>query len=394
MSRLCHPRRSLRWAVLVLVLAGCSTTQPSGPAAGADTSATTPPSVTISPSAGQPVSPAERVVVRAAAARVTEVHVADVRTRHEVPGTITDGGQWTTTAKLAFAATYTVTATATAGDGRTVRTSAEIRTIDPAETTNSNMIPAPRAVRNAGVGVGQPIAFQFTRPVTDKAAVQARLKVLSKPAQEGAWYWIDDKNVHYRPRRFWEPNSTIHVTADLLGVAFGGGVYGAQDRDETYRVHDSWVAEADAGTQTMVVRHDGAVVKTMAVSLGKDSTPTHNGTHVVSDRRADYVMDSCTYGVCQGDPGYYRSHEKWAVRISNDGEFVHENPATVAQQGSSNVSHGCVNANSADAQWFYDHFGLGDVVEVTGSAGPALPLWDLWGDWSLPWPQWQAGNAR
>ena len=74
-----------------------------------------------------------------------------------------------------------------------------------------------------------------------------------------------------------------------------------------------------------------------------------------------------------------------------DGEFVHAAPWSNAQQGHSNVLHGCVNLSPANAQWFYDHFGLGDVVTVTHSSGPPLPVWDTYGDWALSWAQWQAG---
>jgi hypothetical protein len=41
----------------------------------------------------------------------------------------------------------------------------------------------------------------------------------------------------------------------------------------------------------------------------------------------------------------------------------------------------------------FDHFGIGDVVEITNSGGPLLPVWDTYGDWEVPWDQWQAGNA-
>jgi lipoprotein-anchoring transpeptidase ErfK/SrfK len=92
-------------------------------------------------------------------------------------------------------------------------------------------------------------------------------------------------------------------------------------------------------------------------------------------------------------PGYYKSTEYWDLRISNDGEFVHENPNTVNQQGNSNVSHGCVNLSPENAQWFFNHFNLGDVVEVTNSGGGKLPLWDTFGDWELSWPEWQKGSA-
>jgi lipoprotein-anchoring transpeptidase ErfK/SrfK len=104
-------------------------------------------------------------------------------------------------------------------------------------------------------------------------------------------------------------------------------------------------------------------------------------------------MDSCTYGVCQGDKGYYKEKVDLDERISNDGEFVHAAPWSVGQQGDSNVSHGCVNLSPANAKWFFDHLGVGDVVEITNSGGPPLPVYDTYGDWELDWAHWQAGSA-
>jgi lipoprotein-anchoring transpeptidase ErfK/SrfK len=143
----------------------------------------------------------------------------------------------------------------------------------------------------------------------------------------------------------------------------------------------------------MTIFRNGTALKTIPISMGKLGTPTHRGIHIVSAKKPDYIMDSCTYGVCEGNPGYYRSLERWSVRISNDGEFVHENPNSVAAQGNRNVSHGCINLNAENAKWFYQHFGAGDVVDVINSNGPQLPVWDLYGDWSLSWRQWKDGDS-
>jgi hypothetical protein len=53
-----------------------------------------------------------------------------------------------------------------------------------------------------------------------------------------------------------------------------------------------------------------------------------------------------------------------------------------------------VNLSPANAHWFFSAFGLGDVVEITHSGGPVLPVWDTYGDWVLSWAQWQAGGPR
>jgi hypothetical protein len=81
------------------------------------------------------------------------------------------------------------------------------------------------------------------------------------------------------------------------------------------------------------------------------------------------------------------------VRISNNGEFVHANPETSAQQGSSNVSHGCINLSLQDAQTYYDTALYGDPVEVTGTQVPlSAKDGDIW-DWTLSWDQWKALSA-
>ncbi|MFF5992526.1 L,D-transpeptidase [Prauserella flavalba] len=350
--------------------------------------------VTISDDGAQNASPVTPVTVHAEHGRLRAVAMVNTETSAEVRGTIDPATlTWTSAEPLGYGSTYRIVAHAVGDNGKQTEQRGTITTVTPEAQAEPNLIPGPAAVADTGVGVGQPIVFQFTEPVTDKAAVEKRLSVVSQPAQKGGWYWIDDQNVHYRPKEYWQPGTTLTVSAKVYGVDFGNGVYGAGDRTETYRVHDSWTAKADGATARMAIFHNGQQVRTMPISMGKDATPTHLGAHVISDKQASYTMDSCTYGVCQGDPDYYRSEERWSLRISNDGEFVHENPNSVSAQGSSNVSHGCINLNAENAQWFFEHFGLGDVVEVTNSGGPRLPVWDLYGDWSLSWEEWQAGSA-
>ncbi|HEX3732593.1 MAG TPA: L,D-transpeptidase, partial [Mycobacteriales bacterium] len=198
--------------------------------------------------------------------------------------------------------------------------------------------------------------------------------------------------VDYRPQEFWQGGSKVTLDIKDYGVDFGDGLYGQEDRSVNYSVHDSWVAYADGGTKQMVIKHNGEQVKTMPISMGQDVTPTHTGAHVISHKDVNYTMDSCSYGVCGGSQAYV-ALEHYAVRISNDGEFVHENPNSVGAQGNTNVSHGCINLNEENAVWFFNHFNAGDVVIVANSGGQTLPLDDLWGDWSIPWSKWSRGNA-
>jgi lipoprotein-anchoring transpeptidase ErfK/SrfK len=107
------------------------------------------------------------------------------------------------------------------------------------------------------------------------------------------------------------------------------------------------------------------------------------------------TMDSSTFGLAVDAPGGYRAEGvRYATRISNNGEFVHGAPWSVASQGSANVSHGCINLTDDRAHWFYDFSIPGDVVEVVNSVGPTLSAQDgdIY-DWAISWDQWKAGSA-
>jgi lipoprotein-anchoring transpeptidase ErfK/SrfK len=393
-------------AAAALVLASCSSTpSPTGslatgtagasPSAGQDggggAAQVADAALSVTPSSST-LNPASPIVVKASNGTLSSVTVTNPATGNHVSGEFSsDKTTWTSGETLRYSATYTVSAVGANSAGRTVSKQFTVRTITPSKLAYANMIPAPTSV--SSVGVGQPVVFQFDTPVQNKAAVQKAITISTSPSQEGAFYWVDSEELHYRAAQYWEAGTTIHVSAKIMGVNFGGGVYGAEDRTVTIHVHDAWIAKADGATKELKIYENGRLVKTMPTSLGKGSTPTHVGPHVISAKSKQVVMDSCSYGVCPPNPKAYKSTEYWAERMSNDGEFVHENPNTVGVQGSANVSHGCANLSEANAIWFFNHLGIGDVVEVTNSGGPKLPLDDRYGDWEVPWSTWQAGNA-
>jgi hypothetical protein len=104
-------------------------------------------------------------------------------------------------------------------------------------------------------------------------------------------------------------------------------------------------------------------------------------------------MDAATTGVDSEDPGYYNiSDVRWAMRLTNSGEFIHAAPWSVGSQGRDNVSHGCTGMSTADAKWLYDRSRRGDVVEYVDSPRP-LEDRNGWTDWNVPWATWTAGSA-
>jgi lipoprotein-anchoring transpeptidase ErfK/SrfK len=378
-------------AVVALGLSAC-TSSVSG-SAGAGIPQAPVAKVTITAGNGGAVNPNTPILVNVTDGKLTSVTVTNTAKGTTVHGALSaDGLSWTSGEPLGYGSTYGVVADAAGNDGKQVEQKSDVTTVTPAAQTYPAMTPAPPAAGST-FGVGQIIGVSFDKNITDKAAAEKALTVTTTPPQQGSWHWIDKKTVHYRSQTYWQAGTTIKLDVNLYGVDLGGGVYGKTNRSATYKIHDSWIAKADGQTEQMQIVHNGAVVNTMPISIGKDATPTHVGPHVISDKQQQVVMDSCTYGVCPPAPDAYRSTEYWAERISNDGEFVHENPNTVGQQGSSNVSHGCINLSPENAQAFFGQFNLGDVVEVTNSGGPALPVWDTYGDWELNWADWQAGSA-
>lgn len=305
----------------------------------------------------------------------------------EVDGAL-DGATWTSAAPLAYDTTYTWAGTATGADGATVSVDGSFRTVAPAEIV--------RGVLNIGddrtVGIAAPIEIQFHGHVEDRAAAERALSVTTSVPVEGSWGWLPDENggsrVHWRPAEYWPSGTTVTVEANLFGVAYGGGAYGRADVTSTFTIGRAQIVRADVNSHRMLVFRDGVQVADYPASYGLSGDPdrtTRSGIHVVTEKFTDKRMVSERYG--------YDVMEKWAVRISNNGEFIHANPASASAQGSSNVTHGCVNLSTADARAYYDTAIYGDPVEVTGTDVPLAERdGDIW-DWTLPYAEWQTLSA-
>ncbi|KMO73496.1 L,D-transpeptidase [Mycolicibacterium chlorophenolicum] len=300
-----------------------------------------------------------------------------------------DGVSWASAEPLGYNKQYTLRAEAL-GLGGATSTTATFETHSPDNLTMPYVLP------NDGetVGIGQPIAIRFDENITDRLAAQRAITVTTAPAVEGAFYWLSNREVRWRPAEYWKPGTTVEVAVNAYGVDFGDGLFGQDDVTTRFTIGDQIVATADDATKTMTVRRNGEVVKTMPISMGKAKTPTDNGAYIIGDRYSFLVMDSSTYGVPVNSPDGYRTEVEWATQMSYSGIYVHSAPWSVGSQGIANVSHGCLNVNPANARWFYDNTRRGDVVQVINTTGPTLSGTDGLGDWNIPWEQWKAGNAN
>ncbi len=138
----------------------------------------------------------------------------------------------------------------------------------------------------------------------------------------------------------------------------------------------------------MNVYRDGALSASYPASNGMDADAarnTPNGTVIVMSKEPVGDFSNPKYG-------YTNVMKKWAVRISNHGEYIHENNDNAANIGKVNSSHGCVNLLEADAKKYFDSALIGDPVEITGSKANFPTTSDVF-DWLIPWGQWQSMSA-
>lgn len=405
-------------ALVIAVTAGCAPTsvarwrqvgvEDSASGNGGSAKATTPPgSFVITPAAdAADISVLDPVTVVAQDATLEAVAVTNP------DGKLVQGGwdaahtTWRTTESFGYGKRYTVRATGVNSAGQPLEQTSAFTTLKPAalakpwlRANDENLL-----IDRATYGVGQPVIIAFDRKVPDKAAAQRLLTVTANPPVEGAWNWITDREAHYRPENYWAPGTTVTVKSKVYGKDLGNGTYGQADVSASFKIGPSKIAIADNNTKHMQVLFDGQLVRTIPVSMGMGGTAkgaqgqtinywTSSGPHVVLSKAPSTKMQSASYGVTDPKhPEFYDLDVKLTVKISDSGEFVHSSPGNVDKHGKANTSHGCINVAPHHAQWFYDNFGPGDIVDVRNSPRK-LDLNNGLGDWGVSWSDWKKGSA-
>ena len=287
-----------------------------------------------------------------------------------------DGLRWSTTDQLGYNRHYTLNVKAL-GLGGAASRQMSFSTSSPAHLTMPYVAPGDGEV----VGIGEPIAIRFDENIADRAAAQKAIVITTNPPVEGAFYWLNNREVRWRPEHFWKSGTAVDVAVNTYGVDLGDGMFGEDNVKTHFTIGDEVISTADDTTKMVTVRVNGEVVKTMATSMGKDSTPTANGFYIIGGRYRHIIMDSSTYGVPVNSTYGYKVTVELAVRFDNVGDFVHSAPWSVDDQGKRDVSHGCINISPSNAKWFFDNFGPGDPVIVKNSTGGAYPKNDGSSDW-------------
>ncbi|WP_036348941.1 L,D-transpeptidase [Mycolicibacterium aromaticivorans] len=371
----------------------------------AEVASPTPAAVSIFPASGaRDVDPLAAISVTATAGTLNDVSMVNEQGTR-VAGVMTpDNTVWKPAVPLGYGRSYTLTITAAGTDGTPARRVSTFSTLIPSNQTKVYLTTTGGAPLHDGAryGIGTVVVAHFDEPITDRAAAQRRLSVTTSPAVPGSWYWLDDQNAHWRPQQYYQPGTTVTVTANIYGVPLGNGLYGQEDTQVSFTIGDAHVSIADDVTKQVSVYNNGVLVRTMPTSMGMGGSETvggqtisfwtQPGVYTVMDKANPVIMDSSTYGLPINSRLGYRETIKYATRISTDGIYLHQLDATVWAQGNTNVSHGCLNLNADNAQWFFAFSQPGDIVEVRNTGGDPLQVWQN-GDWSMPWNQWLAGSA-
>jgi lipoprotein-anchoring transpeptidase ErfK/SrfK len=350
----------------------------SAPTSGASHSAAAGEPLSITPASGSSgVNPARGITVAIPHGKITSVHVTTAG--GPTGGTLSNGGStWRSPWALAVSQRYTVTARAVTSSGQSLTRTSTFRTLTPGQTAQTMIFEGYRKT----YGVGMPIMLTFSHAVTNKAAVERALQLRTSKPVVGAWYWDGSSTLDFRPRGYWPAHTVVSFTGHLNGVEEAPGVYGAHTLSQTFNIGSSLIVVASTSSHHMRLYRDGKLIDRWPISTGRPGDNTPSGTYVTIDKGNPVDMKG---------PGY-NLEVPWSVRFTWTGDYLHDAYWSVGEQGSTNVSHGCVNMPPADAEAYYNMEVPGDPVTVTGS--PRAGEWDNgWTEWFLPWNKYVAGSA-
>ncbi|MGW3116425.1 Ig-like domain-containing protein [Streptomyces sp. NPDC001107] len=390
--------RTVVSCTLLVIALGAGGTACSGggnPLAGKPYDATDQLSFNGLKSGGKKADPDKALEVAAEdGGHITDVTATDAAGRFVAGELSADGTRWHSTSPLAANAHYTVRVSTEDEDGAPGR---KVLTFDTSNPTTKKRLEVKFGPDSGDYGVGQPVTAQLDKPVKDRtqrAIVERALRVDSVPAVQGAWHWVDDKELHYRPKDYWPAHATVQVHSNLDGIKVGDRLWGAKSKPLKLTIGDSIIAVTDASAHSMTVYKNGEDIRELPVTTGKPGFETRNGVKVVLGKQSFVRMRSATVGIAEGSSDSYDLPVYWATRLTWSGEYVHAAPWSVGSQGYANVSHGCTGMSTGNAQWFFNTVHEGDVVKVINSNGDTMePFGNGFGDWNLTWKNWRTGSA-
>jgi lipoprotein-anchoring transpeptidase ErfK/SrfK len=389
--------RALAALALSATLLAAGLSACSGQAAGDDTDGAQPgkadvPAVVVSTNLASaqsvPVDTRLKLSIEHGTLTTVSVRSSEGRLRGALAA---DGATWKATGRLEPGQEYVVRTVAKDETGAAARTTTRFHTADLSLDQQTWADVAP--LDGETVGIGMPVIVTFDVAVSDRATIEKHMKVVSSPAQRGAWHWLNDNEVHWRPATYWKAGTDVTVDVDINSVPAGGGIYGQESRHIQFHVGDAHVYKVNAQTYQMQVYSNGSLLRTIPITTGKAGFTTRSGIKVIVEKFREKRMNSETVGIPAGSADAYDIDDvEYAMRLTYSGEFIHAAPWSVGSQGYDNVSHGCTGMSTANAGWLYAMTIRGDVVEYVGTDRP-MTFDNGFGDWNVSFSDYKSGSA-
>lgn len=322
------------------------------------------------------------------------VKLVNDTTGAELKGTLSDDKTtWTSSEDLEFDTQYTLMYTAI--DSQKVEGKGE-STFGTVTAANQADAWIPNVQEGGVYGVGQILEFHFSEPVVNKDAIEKLISVTGKGVGEGKIRWYSDTVARWRTEDYLPARTAITAKANILGVDLGNGMIGNSNLVVNFSTSDKRYALADNNTKTMQMFVNDKLVNTVPITLGNEDWPSVVGKLVVIEQEATYKFDPTTLGLKKGDPHWYEPFTAHNTsRLTNSGVFVHQAlPSAYAYVGVGNVSHGCLGMMPADAQYFFDTFDVGDIVETVNTGYPMADPDNGYGDWNIPFASYSDENYK
>ncbi|MGW4895086.1 L,D-transpeptidase [Kitasatospora sp. NPDC004240] len=352
--------------------------------------------ITVTPADGAAsASFSDPVRVTVADGTLTSVTVTDSTGKALAGQLSSDGTAWTSAASPASGTKYTVTAAALDKDKLEADANTSFTTATPANTFVGYFTPEDGST----VGVGMPVSINFSKPVTDRKAVQGAITVIAEPGVEIVGHWFSSTRLDFRPQEYWAKGTRVTLKLRLKDVEGAKGVYGTQSKDVRFTVGRAQTSVADLAAKKLTVTTDGQVSAVYPISGGSPEYRTWGGKMVISERFQQTRMNSQTVGL---GSEYDIADVPHAQRLTTSGTFIHGNYWSPASTfGSQNTSHGCVGLRdvkggqdpTTDGYRFYQSSMTGDVVEVVNSGDKTVEPSNGLNGWNLSWAAWKAGSA-
>ncbi|MDR6415363.1 Ig-like domain-containing protein [Pseudarthrobacter sulfonivorans] len=346
-----------------------------------------PVKVDITPAdAAKQVNPATPASVKVGNGRIESVTLTSTSGEAVEGAFAADGSSWSATAPLKFNTEYSYTYVVTDEAGRETTATQSFNTVSSTHEADAAIYP----LDGMKVGVGQPLQVVFSEPVVNRKAVEKAIKITSSAGQAGAFHWFSDTMVRYRPKAFWAANSTVTMDMKLFGVDLGKGQIANFNKKVNIHFGDKKVAIADAAAHTFTLSVNDKVVKTLPVSMGDKRFPSARGYAVLMEKNRHDHFRAASIGLKPGDPAYYGNVDvEYAIRLTLSGAYIHQAlESAYPFIGNTNVSHGCIGFAPDGAAWVFDNMTTGDVVQIINTEGDYAALDDGYGDWNIPWAEY------